>query len=347
MRPMLQKQNARLSWLPMAILIALLGCGTHPTASTPGRITDGERYRAIAADNPWAARCMLTCGLHVHVALVDGDRALAIYNALRSFLPEIGALAANSPYWGRRHTGIASTRLQLNRSLVRNGVPPAFESWQAYAELVEWGVASGTMPDPSYQWWDLRLHPALGTIEVRVCDAQTELAETVALVALVQALTVWLAERYDAGERLPFHDGGRIAESLWLGMRTGAPGELANLDTGTREPTVERISRLVDALEPTARELGTDDRLAGLPGLAATRGADRQEGVAGDQGLDGLVDWLARRTLDSAFAYRSRDEVTRDPQRMPDNLLAPRDPPLERRGADRDLRGSGRAAVGT
>ena len=259
---------------------------------------------------------MLTCGLHVHVALVDGDRALAIYNALRTFLPELGALAANSPYWGRRHTGIASTRLQLNRSLVRHGIPPAFESWNAYAELVEWGFASGTMPDPSYHWWDLRLHPALGTIEVRVCDTQTEVPETVGLVALVQTLTAWLAERYDAGERLPVHDGDRIAESLWLGMR--AEGELADLDTGTREPTVHRISRLVEALEPTARELGTGDQLARLPGLAATRGADRQQGIAREHGLDRLAGWLTRRTLDSAYSYRSRTEVAPQPPPRPD-----------------------------
>ena len=293
--------------------IALLACGTHPTACAPGRLTHGERYRAIAQDNPWARAHLLTCGLHVHVALVDGDRALAVYNALRSFLPLLGALAANSPFWGRRHTGIASTRLQLNRALVRCGVPPAFESWDAYAELVEWGFASGTMPDPSYHWWDVRLHPSLGTVEVRVCDTQTEIPETVALVALVQTLTAWLAERYDAGERLPVHDGERIAESLWLGLRTASPGELADLDTGTRQPVLEELARLVEALEPTARQLGTGDLLATLPRLAATRGAAREEAVAGTHGLDGLVGWMTRRTLDSARSYRP-STVAREPQ---------------------------------
>ena len=142
---------------------------------------------------------MLTCGLHIHVAVAGGDRALAVHNALRSYLPELAALSANSPYRGGRHTGIASTRLQLNRSLVRHGVPPVFESWDAYAAFVEWGFTGGSIPDPSYHWWDLRLHPGFGTIEIRVCDTQTEIADTVALVALAQALVAWLEARYDAG----------------------------------------------------------------------------------------------------------------------------------------------------
>jgi carboxylate-amine ligase len=247
------------------------------------------------------------------VAVSGGDRALAVFNALRSFLPELAALGANSPYWGRHHTRIASTRLQLNRSLLRHGVPPAFESWQAYADLVEWGFASGTMPDPSYHWWDLRLNPGLGTVEVRVADTQTEIGETAAIVALVQTLAAWLAGRYDAGERLPLHDCARIAESLWLGMRVGSPGELADLDTGEREPTTDRISRLVETLGPTAEELGTSDQLARLPVLAATRGADRQEAVARERGLDGLVEWLTRRTFDSAASYLRPGRRTRRP----------------------------------
>jgi glutamate---cysteine ligase / carboxylate-amine ligase len=302
--------------------IALLGCGTHPTASAPGRITEGDRYRAIARDNPWAARWMLTCGLHVHVAVSGGDRALAVFNALRSFLPELAALGANSPYWGRHHTRIASTRLQLNRSLLRHGVPPAFESWHAYADLVAWGCTSGTMPDPSYHWWDLRLNPGLGTIEVHVADTQTEVGETVAVVALVQTLAAWLGGRFDAGERLPRHDCARIGESLWLGLRVDSPSELADLDTGVREPTTDRISRLVDALEPTAERLGTGDQLARLPALATTRGADRQEAVARERGLDELVGWLTRRTVDSARSYLRHGPPVRPPDRIPDEGAA-------------------------
>lgn len=296
--------------------MALIGCGAHPTTIGVGPITNGERYREIARENPWAARTMLTCGLHIHVAVADGDRALAVYNALRSFLPEFAALSANSPYSECSNTWVGSARLQLNRALARHGVPPVFQDWDAYAEFTEWGRASGTIPDPSYHWWDLRLHPSFGTLEIRVCDTQTEIDETVALVALAQTLVAWLAQRYDGGERLPVHESHRITESVSLGMRVGAPGELLDLDTGERQPTADRIAGLLEALMPTATELGTYLELTRLRTLAAMRGADRQAEVVREQGLGRLVDWLARRTLDSARVYRGETVAPHEPRAL-------------------------------
>ncbi len=285
---------------------ALLACGTHPGAGPLGAVTRGERYETIARDNPWAARHMLTCGLHVHVALAGADRALAVYNALRSFLPELAALSANSPYHQGVDTGLASTRAQLNRSLARHGVPPAFPDWDAYAEFTAWGRAGRAIPDASYHWWDLRLHPGYGTLEIRVCDTQTDVADTVVLVALAQTLVAWLAGRYDAGERLPIHDGHRIVESLWLAARADEPPALLDLDTGIRRPAADRVSEIVAALAPTARELGTEAELASVPALASSRGADRQKDVVSECGLDRLVGWLVDETARSARAYFER-----------------------------------------
>ncbi len=299
--------------------ISPLASGSHPTEAAPGPITNGDRYEAIALDNPWAALHMLTCGLHIHVALAGGDRALAVYNALRSYLPEFAALSANSPYREGRHTGIASTRLQLNRSLVRHGVPPVFETWDAYASFVEWGFAGGTIPEPSYHWWDMRLHPGFGTVEIRVCDTQTEIADTVALVALAQTLVAWLEARHDAGEPLPVHDGYRITESLWLGMRTGDRAELLDLDTGAREAVPDRIAGLVETLDATARELGTHEELARLPSLAACRGAELQACLVTEDGPGELVGSLARRTLVSSYAYRVESEASLEPLATPES----------------------------
>jgi len=281
----------------------LVAAGSHPTARDLGPITNGERYRALAADNPWAARHMLTCGLHVHVGLGDGDRALAVHNALRSYLPELASLSANSPFHESRRTGLASTRMMLNRSLARHGVPPSFPDWESYAAFAAWGRAGGSIPDHSYHWWDLRLHPGLGTLEVRVCDAQTEVADLVALVALVQTLVARLAERYDDGEPLPVHDGYRIAESVWVAASAGDTPELLDLESGARRPAHERIAELVDELRPTARELGAEAELAHLSRLAIARGADRQQRLMREQGLHALVDWLGRRTVGSAREY--------------------------------------------
>jgi glutamate---cysteine ligase / carboxylate-amine ligase len=297
--------------------ISLVASGSHPIATAPGPITNGDRYEAIALDNPWAALHMLTCGLHIHVAVAGGERALAVHNALRSYLPELAALSANSPYRGGRHTGIASTRLQLNRSLVRHGVPPVFESWDAYAAFVEWGFAGGSIPDPSYHWWDLRLHPGFGTLEIRISDTQTEISDTVALVALAQALVAWLEARHDAGERLPVHDGYRITESIWLGMRAGDRAELLDLDTGARQSVPDRVAGLVERLEPTACELGTSDVLAQLPRLAAMRGAERQARTVAEDGPGGLVHWLAGRTLASSYSFRTESGALDDPPQTP------------------------------
>jgi carboxylate-amine ligase len=292
--------------------LATIASGSHPTASQPGPLTGGERYRAVARDNPWAARGMLTCGLHVHVGVMGAERALAVYNAARSHLPELAALAANSPFHAGERTGAASTRMLLNRSLARCGVPPAFPDWNAYAGFAAWGRAGGAIPDTSYHWWDLRLHPGLGTLELRVCDAQTELEDAVALVALFQSLVGRLAERYDAGEALPVHDGYRIAESLWLASHVGGERELLDLDTGVRRRLADRVAELLEALAPTAEQLGTERELARVAGLAAACGADRQQQIAADIGIEALPLRLAANTASSARRVRARADVNGD-----------------------------------
>jgi carboxylate-amine ligase len=290
--------------------LATLASGSHPTALRPGRVTPGERYRAVARDNPWAARAMLTCGLHVHVGVTGADRALAVYNALRSHLPELAALSANSPFHAGERTGAASTRMLLNRSLARCGVPPAFGDWDDYAAFIAWGRAGGAIPDTSYHWWDLRLHPGLGTVELRVCDVQTELDDTVALVALFQALVACLAERHDAGEPLPVHAGHRIAESVWLAAHIGTQRELLDLDTGVRRPLVDRVAELLERLAPTSRELGTEPELARIARLATACGADRQRRLAAEIGIEALPVRLAAETAASARRVHARAGAT-------------------------------------
>lgn len=288
----------------------LLACASHPTARKIGPTTDGKRYRAIAADNPWAARYLLTCGLHVHVAVADADRTLAVYNALRSYLPEFAALAANSPFHRSEDVGAASTRYELNRHLARHGVPPVFPDWEAYAAFVEWGASGGSIPDPTHHWWDLRLHPGYGTLELRACDAQTDLADAVALAGLAQTLVAWLAARYDEGEQLPVHDSHRISESYAIGARTGVCDTLLDLDSGDRERVADRVERLVLRLAPVAIELGTERELARVSLLARRNGAERQRAVVRERGLDGLVDWLATETVASAERYLVRVGVS-------------------------------------
>jgi carboxylate-amine ligase len=252
----------------------LAGAGAHPFAAGAGPLNPGARYDAIGAEYASVARRQLVFGLHVHVAIRGADRALAVYNALRSHLPELAALAANAPFYERRDSGLASVRSRISGLLPRQGVPPAFDSFGAYAEALRWcGFA-----DPRQWWWELRLHPVLGTVEVRVPDTQRTVEETAAIGAVVHALVTRLAERHDGGERLPVAESWRIDQNRWSACRHGLDGEMADLETGERRPTRERVAALLD-------ELG----VAMPPG----DGAARQRRIAAERGLHGLVAWLA------------------------------------------------------
>jgi carboxylate-amine ligase len=279
--------------------VSTMAAGAHP-AARPGPITDGERYLAIAADHPWAARHMLTCGLHVHIGVAGADRALAVYNALRSFLPELCALAANSPFHEGADAGVASVRTHLNRSVPRSGTPPAFESWDDLARYVEWGARGRTIPDASHQWWALRLHPGLGTLELRVFDTQTDIADTLALAAFSQALVAWLLDRHDAGEQLAVHDRHLIDENLFLAARDAGGGWLVDLDRGERQATVDRIEGLLEVVAPYARLFGAERDLERTAALAWVGEAERQRQFVAEYGVDGLAGWLSVLTNESA-----------------------------------------------
>lgn len=285
--------------------VALMAAGAHPTA-LPDRITTGERYHAIAADHPWAARHMLTCGLHVHVGIAAADRALAVHNALRSYLPELCALAANSPFHEGTDAGVASVRTHLNRAVPRSGTPPAFESWDALARYVDWGAEGGLIPDPSHQWWALRLHPGVGTIELRVFDTQTEIADTTALAAFSQALVAWLLDRHDAGERLPVHARHRIDENLFLAARDATGGWLVDLETGRRDATVDRIEGLLDEVAPYGKSFGSESELARVAALAWVGGSERQRLYVEEHGVSALPGWLSDLTVKSALCTRAQ-----------------------------------------
>jgi carboxylate-amine ligase len=286
--------------------LVVVASGTHPFSSTYGPATGRGRYREIAAEFPYARRRHLPCGLHVHVAVSGADRALAVYNAARSFLPELVALGANSPFLDGDDTDLASARGDLAPAVHRSGVPPAFPTWQSYVEFVEWGRRGGVFPGASHLWWDLRPHPGFGTIELRAVDSQTHLEDAAAIAALFQCLLVWLGERHDLGETLAVHDTSRIAENVWRGRRYGARGFMVDPVTGEQIETRVRISQLLDLLEPTAERYGTSWALLIARALLADNGADRQRYVATERGLMGLTRWLAQETVSSARDYLER-----------------------------------------
>lgn len=282
--------------LELAGRAAVMSVGAHPFARDIGPISPTPRHQGLAADYPWAARHALTCGLHVHVAVGGADRALAVHNALRSYLPELAALASNSPFHQGQDSCLASVRHALLRLWPRAGVPPIFYSWPMYSDFLTWGRSTGACPDHSYQWWDLRLNPHYGTIEVRVADAQTRVEDAATVAAFTQALVADLATRFDRRELPPSHDSERIAEGLWLAARDGIYGFSIDLDSGERIPMIERLRRLTDALLPTADLLGCVTELLAAETLIRDPAPTRQRRIASTRGVEALATWLTDET---------------------------------------------------
>jgi carboxylate-amine ligase len=217
----------------------------------------------------------------------------------------LAALAANAPFHAGRDTGLASIRPTICDLLPRQGVPPAFASWDELAAELRWGEAAGALPTPGSWWWELRLHPRYGTLELRVPDAQTTLADAAGVAACAHALVAWLAERHDAGERDEPVATWRIEENRWSACRHGVEGSLADLHSGERRPTRELLAGLLDELEPTARRLGAADGLEQARRLVERNGALAQRAVAAQEGARWLAAWLAERFaagLDGASA---------------------------------------------
>jgi carboxylate-amine ligase len=226
--------------------------------------------------------------------------ALTVANALRTWLPELLALSANSPFWQGRDTGLASTRSKVFDSMPRSGVPPAFASWSEFELVVDRAVRAGFIDDYTYIWWDLRPHPRFGTIELRVCDAQTRLATVGAIAALTQSLAATLAERYEREGGLPIQPHMLIAENKWRAVRYGLDADLVDLERDTERPAREAVRELVETARPAARGLGCLEQLDEVERiLDRGTGADEQRRIFEEQGtLLAVSQWLAAGTID-------------------------------------------------
>ena len=254
--------------------------GTHPfSLFERQRITARDRYRNLVDQLQYVARRELIFGLHIHVAVDDPEKAIKVTSALLLHLPDFLALSANSPFWRGEATGLASSRQMVFAAFPRSGPPPRFRDYGDYAEVVGQLEKTGCIADYTHIWWDIRLHPRFGTIEVRVMDAVTRVEETVALTAYVQALVKHYAERFDSGAELPSFHRILISENKWLGARYGLEAPVMDLATGRRNrvPVAQLIRRTLRDIEPHARELGAERELEGIKDiLAKGNGADRQ-----------------------------------------------------------------------
>jgi glutamate---cysteine ligase / carboxylate-amine ligase len=254
--------------------------GTHPfSLFERQRITARDRYRNLIDQMQYVARRELIFGLHVHVAVGDPDTAIQVVNGLLSHLASLLALSASSPFWRGEPTGLSSSRQMVFAAFPRSGPPPRFRDYAEYAEVVGQLEKTGCIADYTHIWWDIRPHPRLGTVEVRICDAVTRLEDAVAIAAYVQSLVKHLAEKHESGEEIPTYHRILTTENKWLAGRYGLEAPVMDLTTGKRNrvPVAQLIRRTLKELEPHARELGADRELEGIRNiLARGNGSDRQ-----------------------------------------------------------------------
>jgi carboxylate-amine ligase len=254
--------------------------GTHPfSLFERQRITARDRYRNLVDQLQYIARRELIFGMHVHVAVDDPEKAIQVVNGLLAHLSQLLALSANSPFWRGEPTGLASSRQMVFAAFPRSGPPPRFRDYADYAEVVGQLERTGCIADYTHIWWDIRLHPRLGTIEIRICDGVTQLEDVIALTAFCQALVKHYSERYAAGEEMPSYHRILTTENKWLAARYGIEAPVMDLATGRRNrvPIAQMIRRTVKMIEPHARDLGSADELAGIEEiLRRGNGADRQ-----------------------------------------------------------------------
>jgi carboxylate-amine ligase len=270
--------------------LSLLAAGTHPLADPERQhvrrvpeLQDFMRYGGPAV------RVQVCCGVHVHVAVESADACLVAIESVLPWLPALLALSSNSPYFDGRETGYASTRAEILSRLPRSGAPPPYrtlEEWEAFARRL---VALGLADDYRRIWWDVRPHPRLGTVEIRIADQPTDVALSAAVAGLLQAMVV------GATRRAPV-DRAVYAQNRFAALRFGASAELIHPD-GTRLATPsELLAELIEEVEPVSRRLGSDRLVAELPAVARRTQADAQLARGRAEGLRALCTWLAERT---------------------------------------------------
>jgi glutamate---cysteine ligase / carboxylate-amine ligase len=240
--------------------VALAATGTHPWADYRRQpIIDTEHYRRVEEGLKYVAWRNNTFSMHVHVGLRGIDRAVRVCDRLRPVLPLLLAVSANSPYLDGQDSGLHSARTQsFTKSFPRCGVPDAFGGWAAYRDYIEFLVRTNSIVEFTQVWWSVRPHFRFGTVEVRICDAQSTASESEALAALMVACVVQAAHDVDAG--VPFADPAPrlIEENMWRAIRFGLDGKLIDLQHGVEYPAREVIERLAAWTAPVREELGID-----------------------------------------------------------------------------------------
>jgi carboxylate-amine ligase len=289
--------------------LSAAAAGTHPlTVWSETKVSGTPRYRHLGESMRVLAQREPTMALHVHVGVPEPEEAIRVFNGLRRHTPVLLALSANSPFWQERDTGFASVRTLIFQAFPRSGLPRSFNEYADYVDAVDPLISSGALADPSFLWWDVRLQPALGTVEVRVMDAQSMVGHVGPLVALVQSLARLELEGNPSGAT----PGAEVlAENRFLAARDGMAARLIDPAAGRLVPVGEILDGLLADCRPHALALGCLGALDRVKRLSFANGADRQRALAARDGsLEHVVSHLAEQ-------FRPPGMYADDPVRRP------------------------------
>lgn len=234
--------------------------GTHPWADYQKQsIIDTEHYRRVEQGLKYVAWRNNTFSLHVHVGVKDLDRAVRVCDRLRPVLPLLLAVSANSPYLDGRDSGLHSARTQsFTRNFPRCGIPDAFGGWSAYRDYIEFLLRTNSIVEFTQVWWSVRPHFEFGTVEVRICDAQSTAGESESLAGLIVACVAQAARDIDEGVPFVHPEPRLVEENMWRAIRFGLDGRMVDLERAEEYPATAIVERLAAWTEPVRGELGVE-----------------------------------------------------------------------------------------
>jgi carboxylate-amine ligase len=272
-----QERRSRLFELVDGMGLALGAMGTHPWANyLDQRIIDTPHYNRLRHELGYVAQRNNTWSMHVHMGVRGADRAIAVCDWMRELLPLLLAVSANSPFLDRRDSGLHTVRTEIfTRTFPRCGVPSPFVDWASYAEFVGMLERTGSAVESTQLWWSVRPHHAFGTVEVRICDAQTRGEESFALAGRIAACIAQTALDYDergyaeAG-REPLQDR-EIEENLWRAIRHGMSGRMIDFRRGEEVETAAALEGLLAWNAPARAQLGIEVALPARNGAQRAR----------------------------------------------------------------------------
>jgi carboxylate-amine ligase len=279
----MQERRSQIHSVARDLQIGLAGTGTHPWSRWQDqRIIDTPHYRRNDEILRYVVWRNNTFGLHVHVGIAGADRAIAVHDALRTFLPEVLALSASSPFVEGVNSGLHSARTEIfTRMFPRCGIPDPYGNWQGWEDYVSFLYRTGSVTEHTQIWWSVRPHLAFPTVEIRIADGQPDLAEAQSLAAFAYALAGRCARAIDEGETIPSLPNRLLEENLWRATRYGLSGELLDLERGEPVHARRRLEDLLEWVSPVADEIGASPYLAIPERNAAERQIARfQEGAS-------------------------------------------------------------------